>query len=144
MTAVAILILRIVLALLLYAFLAVCLVTIWRELRVQSRLLESRRAPKLTLFLSEGGEELSRTFECQEIIIGRDLTCDFPVADETVSSRHAILRYHHNQWWIEDIQSTNGTFLNEERVTTPTVIISGDELRCGAARLPVQIDLTSA
>ncbi len=144
MTAVAILILRIVLALLLYAFLAVCLVTIWRELRLHGRLLSSRRTPRLTLYLNEGGEHLERTFETPEIVIGRDLSCDYPIADETVSGRHAILRFHHNQWWVEDIQSTNGTYLNEERVTTATVIISGDELRCGAARMPVQIEPPAA
>ncbi|HZU86013.1 MAG TPA: FHA domain-containing protein [Anaerolineaceae bacterium] len=141
MTAAAILVLRIVLALLLYAFLAVCLITIWRELRLHSRLLENRRAPRITLYLSEEGEDLKRIFESQEIVIGRDLTCDYPIGDETVSARHAILRYHHNQWWVEDLQSTNGAFLNDERIITPTVIISGDQLRCGAARLSVQIDI---
>lgn len=149
MTAVALLILRIVLALILYAFLAVCLFTIWRELRLHSRLLENRRIPRLMLYLYEPltgaseGEGLKRSFENPEIVMGRDLACDYPIGDETVSSRHAILRFHHNQWWVEDLQSTNGTFLNDERVTTPTVIISGDELRCGAARLSVQIDILS-
>ena len=44
------------------------------------------------------------------------------------------------QWWLEDLKSTNGTFLNEEKLDTPTVIVTGDEIRCGQVPVRVQID----
>jgi pSer/pThr/pTyr-binding forkhead associated (FHA) protein len=60
--------------------------------------------------------------------------------DDTVSARHARLSYHHNQWWVEDLQSRNGTYLNDERVSVPTVIVSGDELRYGQVATLIEID----
>lgn len=72
-----------------------------------------------------------RYFSQAEISIGRDPGCDIPIFDETISARHAQLTYHHNQWWLEDLTSTNGTRLNAARITTPTVITSGDEIQCG-------------
>ncbi len=74
------------------------------------------------------------------MIIGRSPNSDYPIANETVSARHARLSYHHNQWWVEDLNSTNGTYLNDERLTFPTVIISGDDLRCGRVNLSIQIE----
>jgi pSer/pThr/pTyr-binding forkhead associated (FHA) protein len=44
---------------------------------------------------------------------------------------HARLSYQNNQWWIEDLNSTNGSFLNNERIDTSTVIVDGDILQCG-------------
>ena len=72
-------------------------------------------------------------------LLGRDPVCDFQIKNETVSARHARLSYHHKQWWIEDLNSTNGTFLNEEPLYTATVIVSGDEIRCGQVDILVSI-----
>jgi pSer/pThr/pTyr-binding forkhead associated (FHA) protein len=49
------------------------------------------------------------------------------------------LSYHHNQWWLEDLGSTNGTLLNQEKLTIPTVVISGDEFRCGETRFTITL-----
>ncbi|MBK6645972.1 MAG: FHA domain-containing protein [Anaerolineales bacterium] len=62
-----------------------------------------------------------------------------PLSNDTVSARHAHLIYHHNQWWIEDLASTNGTKLNDTPVSIPTVITSGDELQCGGISLSVSL-----
>jgi pSer/pThr/pTyr-binding forkhead associated (FHA) protein len=51
--------------------------------------------------------------------------------DPTVSNTHARLSYHHGQWWLEDLRSTNGTFLNDEAVASPLVVTDGDVVRCG-------------
>ncbi len=80
-----------------------------------------------------------RHFKQPEITIGRDPACECPLMRESVSARHARLSYHHGQWWLEDLDSTNGTFLNRERLSTPTVVISGDEIGCGNTRLIVAL-----
>lgn len=141
MTGIVILVLRALLAIALYAFLARALYGIWRDLRAQSSLIASRQVPPLTIANLEAGEgSKARAFTVPEVVIGRDPSCEYVLPDETVSSRHARLSYHHNQWWVEDLQSTNGTFLNDERVYTPAVIISNDEVRCGQERLLLTIE----
>ena len=82
-------------------------------------------------------------FQCnqQEAVVGRDPACDLALNDTTVSVRHAHLHYHHAQWWVEDLISTNGTFLNEELVTSAVVLTDGDKLRCGQVEGSVALEL---
>ena len=138
MTGTIILILRILLAIALYTFLVRALYTIWRDLNTQADHVSARQVPVLQVTIADSQEPV-REFHVAEVIIGRDLACELTLSDDTVSSRHARLSYHHSQWWLEDLQSTNGTFLNDERVYTPVVIISGDEVRCGKDNLIINI-----
>ena len=138
------LVLRLLLALALYAFLGWALFTIWRELRTHSLIVSTQRIPPITMNWINNEGNISRQFTLPEIVVGRDPACDLVAPDEMVSARHARLSFHHNQWWVEDLQSTNGTFLNDERVYTPTVLIDGDELRCGNLYLQVKFTGKSA
>ncbi len=131
MSAIIVFILRVLLALALYGFLGWALFTLWRELRAHSLIVTTLRIPPITVHWSENDEIFSEQFTQPEIVIGRDQACELPVSNEMVSARHARLSFHNNQWWVEDLQSTNGTYLNDERVYTATVLIEGDELRCG-------------
>jgi hypothetical protein len=139
MSAVVILLIRILLTLSLYAFLGWALYILWRELQFNKQLIGSWRVPAINITRLDIEEDANQEFSTSEVILGREQGADYVLPNETVSARHARLSYHHNQWWIEDLQSTNGTFLNDERVETPTVIISGDELRCGNINLLVII-----
>lgn len=138
MTAYLAFVLRILLVLALYGFIGWIMYVLYMDLRSSSSKLTSRRIPAIVLALEEESDN-AYSFTNPIVTIGRDPKCDLNVQDDTVSSLHARLSYHHNQWWIEDLQSTNGTFLNDERVFTPIVIISGDELRIGNARLMIEI-----
>ena len=132
--------LRILLALALYAFLGWTVWTIAQDLRRTGTQISSRKIPPIRLDVRDhGSANISRTFEKAEIVLGRDPHCDVFLDDETVSARHARLNYHHNHWWIQDLQSTNGTSLNKGRVRTPTVLTPGDEILCG--EVLVSIDL---
>ena len=128
MTGTVLLILRILLAVLLYAFLGWALYTLWRDIRRQTALQIERQMRPVTLTF-EGLEALS--FSQPEVIIGRSATCDVTLEDKTVSGRHARLVYHHGQWWLEDLASTNGTFLNGEPISAAVVLTHGDQVRCG-------------
>jgi len=139
MSGVVVLILRIILVALLYAFLGWAVYTIWRELRDQGKALSAPRIPILSLTPLRGEPDGMQTFSSPEIVIGRSNASELSITNDTVSSRHARLSYHHNQWWLEDLNSTNGTFLNDERVSTPTVVVSGDELRVGQVALLIAI-----
>jgi pSer/pThr/pTyr-binding forkhead associated (FHA) protein len=129
MTGTVLLILRILLAVLLYAFLAWALYTLWRDLRRQAELQTARQVRPLDITFD--GLEQGLRFTQLEVIIGRGRGCDVLLDDKTVSGRHARLAYHHGQWWLEDLASTNGTFLNGEPVSVAVVLTHGDQIRCG-------------
>jgi len=138
---IVIFILRILLVALLFGFLVWAVAAIWRDLLTQGRYISAPMIPALTLAHVNSSEEPhdQETFTGPEVIIGRSMSSDYAVADETVSARHARFSFHHNQWWVEDFRSTNGTFLNDERVTVSTVIVSGDQLQVGQVNLLIEI-----
>ena len=139
MSGIIVLILRILLAAALYGFIFWAVFTIWKDLQTRSQILASKKIPTLIIYPLDFLNTEPYQFETPEVILGRDPTCTFVVPDETVSARHSRFSYRQNQWWLEDLQSTNSTFLNDERVYTPVVIISGDEVRCGKEALLIEI-----
>ena len=139
MSAIILLVLRILLAGMLYGFLGLALYTLWRDLKRQGQLLAARQPPPITLTAEMETRPFTRQYVNPEIILGRESSCDFTLNDQTISSRHARLAYHQNQWWLEDMASTNGTFLNGEVVTSPVVITHGDELRLGQVAVRIMI-----
>lgn len=141
MSATIMLVLRVMLAGLLYAFLGWALYTLWRDLQRAAQLQAVRQARPIRLEFGAGETQQVWTFTQPEVIIGRTGTCDIHLDDKTVSSRHTRLAYHHGQWWVEDLASTNGTFLNGEAVTTPVVLTQDDLLRCGQVTGRVSIEL---
>jgi len=131
------LILRILLTLSLYAFLGIFFIMLWRDLKQHARQLSDRQAPALKLIRLESGNV--QQFTKAEINIGRDPACECVIPDKTVSTRHARLIFHHKHWWLEDLGSTNGTFLNDEPVSLAIIITSGDQLRCGQVAFTISI-----
>jgi pSer/pThr/pTyr-binding forkhead associated (FHA) protein len=141
MIATIVLILRLALAVALYAFLAWALWTLLQELRQQGERLAGQKLPEITLSIkNEQNPETTRQFLQPEIMIGRDPNCDLAIMDEALSAHHARLTYHHGQWWLEDLSSTNGTFLNREKLTTAAVIITGDQFKCGNTLFDVRVE----
>jgi pSer/pThr/pTyr-binding forkhead associated (FHA) protein len=138
MTGLIVLFLRFLMVICLYGFLGWALFTIWRKLQSEGLLISNRKIPSI-IFCLDQIEAQQFEFNIPEVIVGREATNDISLSDETVSARHARLSYHHNQWWVEDLNSTNGTFLNDEQLFTPTVVISGDDLRCGKVIMSLTI-----
>lgn len=140
MSASLVLTLRLVTALALFAFLGWAFYYLVREVQRQSFSLAHRRIPAISITVKDGsGNSNLRYFTQAEIILGRDPANDVPLFDNEVSARHAQLTYHHGQWWLEDLSSTNGTFLNDFAISMPTVITSGDEIKCGSLRLAISL-----
>jgi hypothetical protein len=139
MSATILLILRVALVAVLYLFLAWALFTLWLDLRRQSKLLGVPQAPPITLSRQVGEELKSFRYTHPEITIGRDPASDCFLEDKTISAQHARMSFHHGQWWIEDLKSTNGTFLNQEAVVEPLVLTAGDLLRCGQVQFQVSL-----
>ena len=139
MSAIIILTLRIALAITLYAFVVSALLILWRDLKRQSKGVISTVVPKIIITTREDGTSESYEFTLSEVTIGRDPNSSCRLEDNSISAQHARLNYNQTQWWVEDLGSTNGTFLNQEPVTTPQIITSGDNLRCGRIVFQIQI-----
>ena len=67
----------------------------------------------------------------REITIGRAANSDLVIDDEFASTHHARLVKMNDEWMVQDLGSTNGTFLDGVRVTTPVALKLGSEVRIG-------------
>jgi pSer/pThr/pTyr-binding forkhead associated (FHA) protein len=142
MIASVVLVLRLILAIALYCFLGWALLTLWQELKQQSNRLSIQKQPGITIETKLGQDKASQShFAQNEVMIGRDTHCDLSVMDEALSAHHARIIFHHGQWWLEDLNSTNGTFLNHEKLIVPVVVITGDEFKCGNTFFNIHISL---
>lgn len=63
--------------------------------------------------------------------IGRAVECDIVIGSKSTSREHARIRLDGHRWFLEDLGSTNGTLLNEERVVTPMELRDGDTISVG-------------
>src|SRR3972149_1136046 len=67
--------------------------------------------------------------------IGRNVNSTVYVEDDFVSGSHAMLTFRGRSWFIEDLGSTNGTYVNGHRGERPGALSFGDELMIGRVRM---------
>lgn len=67
----------------------------------------------------------------QPVVIGRENVNDLVLKDPEVSRRHARITYQAGRYYVEDLNSTNGTFLNDQPVKAQTPLSHGDVIRLG-------------
>ena len=65
------------------------------------------------------------------ILIGRGADAAIRLDDDYVSTRHARIAASGDQWFVEDLGSTNGTYVGSVRITQPTTITLGTKIRIG-------------
>ena len=71
------------------------------------------------------------TLEGDQISVGRDSTNEIVINDAEVSRRHARLTFQGGKYVLEDLGSTNGTFVNGQRLAGPRVLKSGEVVSFG-------------
>ncbi|HLD94824.1 MAG TPA: FHA domain-containing protein [Anaerolineales bacterium] len=140
LSATILLALRLFMAVALYAFLGWSLLVLWRDLKNQAQTIGNRKVPALDVKYLGGGLSEELRFTSPEVVIGRHPSCEWVIPNDTVSSRHARMVYHHDQWWLEDLGSRNGTFLNEVALSDPAVLADQDQVRCGQVNFSVRLD----
>jgi pSer/pThr/pTyr-binding forkhead associated (FHA) protein len=74
----------------------------------------------------------------QQITIGRADDATLVLADDYASTRHARLFPQDGQWLVEDLGSTNGTYLDRQKVTAPTPVPIGVPIRIGKTVLELR------
>ncbi len=134
--------LRILLILLSYLFVGWITYTIYIDLRKTVQGKTAISVPILIIRAEIENEIIEKQFNIPEIIIGRDPACDFPLQDETISHRHCKLYFHQKQWWAEDLDSTNGSYLNDTLMESPIILTDGDTLRLGRMKTLIFINET--
>ena len=137
MSGTIVLILRALFAISLFAFLGWAIFVLWKDLQRTIKNNSDFNIKPITINILDG--DLSYTFAQPEFFIGRDPQTDLHIPDDTLSAIHSRVFYKNRQWMIEDLQSTNGTFINGERLSTPSVLITEDEVLCGQIRMVVNI-----
>jgi pSer/pThr/pTyr-binding forkhead associated (FHA) protein len=72
-----------------------------------------------------------------KFIIGRSSECTLRAASEAISRRHCAILRTKDGWMARDLGSRNGTYLNDQRIESPTRLSAGDELRIGPLKFRV-------
>ncbi len=73
-------------------------------------------------------------------MVGRAPTNTATLPDETASLEHALLHLRDGQWWLEDLDSRNGTRLNDAPVRDPAPVVPGDIISVGRVKLKVELE----
>ena len=74
-----------------------------------------------------------------DLVLGRE-GADVTVPDPEASRRHAVVRPAAGGLEIEDLGSSNGTFVNDARISGPTRLAAGDRIRIGASSIQLESD----
>ena len=134
------------------AFLVLLYLFIWRVARSASRDMrlqpqdsfvlapvterQEKRSPRGGTLIVLSGPDLEEGARLElmhePITIGRGPLNDLQlIEDNFASGRHAVIEPRPDGTWVEDLGSTNGTFVNDEPVAAPRRLISGDVVRVG-------------
>jgi Inner membrane component of T3SS, cytoplasmic domain len=98
----------------------------------------SRSAPQQLLVTTGALAGTSVGLADQQITIGRADDATLVLSDDYASTRHARLFPQDGQWLVEDLGSTNGTYLDRQKVTQPTPVPVGVPIRIGKTVLELR------
>jgi pSer/pThr/pTyr-binding forkhead associated (FHA) protein len=130
-----------------YGLLALLFLFIWRSMRWVVRGLnvdrtppgvatggapasDSPARPSMLMVSSDGQKPRSVRLDASTTI-GRSVECELRLDDTYVSQQHARIFDRSGNWYVEDLGSTNGTFVNEQRLVAPAMLTPGDKIRVG-------------
>jgi pSer/pThr/pTyr-binding forkhead associated (FHA) protein len=147
---------EIVLQLLKYVFLIVLYVFIARAVRlihlelkpagarrpaavVQTRQPSKKVKTPKKVTVVEGDANKGKSFDLgEELVIGRAEKCHIVLDDTYVSQMHARFFARGDSYMVEDLGSTNGTYLNRRRITSPIEVSRGDQVKIGKTVLELR------
>lgn len=137
------LLLRVAVVFLLYFFLWQVLRVVSRDLRGAAAPLPHTPAPYGQLVVTSAGQTgipVGKIFPLSPVtIIGRSTETEIALNDSFLSNEHARLELREAVWWLEDLNSTNGTFLNGFEVRGSTELHPGDVVRVGRVELKLVV-----
>ncbi len=124
---------------LLYLFLYRVVRALLRDLRAATRDSGSDLG-RLVVLASPSGEPPSGSTLPLDAIttLGRDVNNSIVIDDPFASTEHAVLTFRGRAWYLEDLASTNGTFVNGRQIEGAIPLSFGDELQIGQVRLRLE------
>ena len=129
--------LRIAFLVLLYLFLVSVLVVTWRDLTARQKSPSGYGQGHVSgrLQVTNPGTTGFATGDMIPLhpvtAIGRDLSNDIVLVDSFASAHHALLTYRQSRWWLEDLNSSNGTTVNGTLMNRPIPLDTGDIIGVG-------------
>ncbi len=98
-----------------------------------------RRGSPTHVLVVEGANAGERAeLDRAPILIGRGNDAAIRLDDDYVSTRHARIASSGDQWFVEDLGSTNGTYVGTARITQPTTLTLGTQVRIGKTILELR------
>ncbi|HWU33025.1 MAG TPA: FHA domain-containing protein [Marmoricola sp.] len=105
----------------------------------KSKPSKPRRGEPTHVHIVDGsGAGRSVSLSASPLLIGRGPDAAIRLDDDYASTRHARIVRSGDQWFVEDLGSTNGTYLGSRRLTQPTVISVGSQIRIGKTVLELR------
>ena len=146
-----------VLAVLKYAFIALIYFFVFRAIRAVAIDITGKRqaartqprgevrtprtkgkTPQMVVVKDESGKKMATHRLHSAIQVGRADACHIRLEDTYVSNFHARLYPENSAWFVQDLGSTNGTYLNRQRVSGAVEVQAGDEVRVGKTTLELR------
>jgi len=124
---------------LIYLFLARVIRALLRDLRAAAR-EPAARPGRLVVLESPSGEPPAGVSLALDVItpLGRDVNNAIVIDDPFASAEHAVLTFRGRSWYLEDLGSTNGTYVNGRRVEGLGPLGFGDEVQIGQVRMRLE------
>jgi pSer/pThr/pTyr-binding forkhead associated (FHA) protein len=136
-----------------WGLLALLFLFVWRSMRWVMRGLNVDRSaptrggtkaeqttpPPTTLVVYPPDGARPRTFRmATSMVVGRDAASEVRLEDTYASQQHARVFAKQDTWYVEDLGSTNGTFVNDQKLAAPALIQPGDRIRIGTTVLELR------
>ncbi|HLF07973.1 MAG TPA: FHA domain-containing protein [Dehalococcoidia bacterium] len=123
----------------LYLIIVLVVLAIWRDM---GRAAPRPRITGAHVAIIEGGASGMRPGDLLPLLpvtaIGRSPDSAIFLDDPSVAANHALLRFRQGRWWLEDLGSPSGTWLNRRPVETATPVDFGDTIVIGEVRLRLE------
>ena len=134
--------LRLLATVILYTFLGLAFYIIWRDLKQAKPQTEASGQLYCLRVIDSAGDNglaVDQTLPLQPVtLLGRDPENTIAINDASISGRHARLNRENGVWWLEDLGSKNGTFLNDLQLSKPASVTNGDTITIGDIRFQLE------